>query len=264
MKLLQLKYDSSSEETLEYLKLRHTSYFATNKLSEPQMLRLIDQLKKKIEASNNPANHSLSKETKAFSLLGKNNSSGTGLSSNGTKQGAGFVSSSFPQISSKNEVPIGSAAAPLSLNFSLKPATKLNGSSPPPAPSASPDFDEYQDERFEEEFEEEIIEEDDDFPGLNWKQTEPPSSGKPGSGNNGGSSSKRKDEEENIYEKVDFNAMKLNKLSDQEVKKVKEQMDIDFNKKIIKPDDNNFVYDKREEFDPQSSNEWDEEILDDF
>jgi predicted RND superfamily exporter protein len=250
MKLLQLKGDSNNEEILEYLKLRHTSYFATNKLSEPQMLRLIEQLKKKIESGAN-----YSKESP--SILSKQNNLSTnkfGFKPN-SPQGTGLANSS---ISPKNlTLNSNSKKLPLlPLNISQKPVEIKKWKTPNP-----PAEDEYEEEGFEEDFEEEIIEDDEDISETTKKQL---SESRNNSQEKMKINSGRKEKDEGIYSKINFNEMHLNKLSDKEVQAVKEKMDIDFNKKIIKPGDQNFVYDKREEFDPQSSNEWDEEILDDF
>ena len=128
------------------------------------------------------------------------------------------------------------------------------------------DRDEYLEEEFDDDFdlEEEI---DDILPQTTKKPSGPTSSNEPIFSY----SSKKKsspidddEDDEDIYKKVDFNGMKLNKLNDQEVSAVKQQMDLDFHKKNVKPSDKDFVYDQREDFDPQCSNDWDEEILDDF
>lgn len=57
----------------------------------------------------------------------------------------------------------------------------------------------------------------------------------------------------------DANLLKdLNKLDNATVTAVKEQMDVEFNKKKLTKDDPNFVYDKVVEFDQNESNDWDD------
>lgn len=48
--------------------------------------------------------------------------------------------------------------------------------------------------------------------------------------------------------KVDYDTLDLNKLSDNELKKHKKNMDILYEKNFIKPNDPKFVYDKRMKF----------------
>ena len=50
----------------------------------------------------------------------------------------------------------------------------------------------------------------------------------------------------------------LNKLDNATVTAVKEQMDLEFNKKRLTKEDPNFVYDKEVEFDQNDSNDWDD------
>jgi len=49
-------------------------------------------------------------------------------------------------------------------------------------------------------------------------------------------------------------------MTDEELKKHKAQMDINFMKNQKKPGDEGFEYDKRETFIANQSNEWDEEF----
>lgn len=51
----------------------------------------------------------------------------------------------------------------------------------------------------------------------------------------------------------------LNMLTDEEIKKKKEEMDVNFNKNIISKDDPNYIYDKKVDFVAEESNDWDEE-----
>jgi CEP19-like protein len=47
---------------------------------------------------------------------------------------------------------------------------------------------------------------------------------------------------------VDYNTLNLNKLSDREIQMHKKKMDKQYEKNFVKPNDPNFVYDKRIEF----------------
>jgi len=49
MKLRQLKYDTKTEEVIEYLRKRHPLYFIANKVSVEQITDLINRLKFKIK-----------------------------------------------------------------------------------------------------------------------------------------------------------------------------------------------------------------------
>lgn len=49
-------------------------------------------------------------------------------------------------------------------------------------------------------------------------------------------------------DEVDYNSFNLNKLSDMELAKHKKKMDEQYNKNFVKPNDPNFVYDKRINF----------------
>jgi hypothetical protein len=48
--------------------------------------------------------------------------------------------------------------------------------------------------------------------------------------------------------KIDYSKLDLNKLSDTELARHKAEMDKDYQKKIIRPGDKDFVYDKRVDF----------------
>jgi len=61
-------------------------------------------------------------------------------------------------------------------------------------------------------------------------------------------------------EEIDYHNTDLNKMNDEELKKHKAQMDINFTKNQKKPGDEGFEYDKRETFIANQSNEWDEEF----
>jgi predicted transcriptional regulator len=49
MKLRHLKYDTKTEEVIEYLSKRHPLYFIANKISQEQITDLINRLKFKIK-----------------------------------------------------------------------------------------------------------------------------------------------------------------------------------------------------------------------
>jgi len=51
LKMPQLKWDSDTMETLEYLQKKHSQYFLGNKVSEPQIKNLIEKLKKKLQGT---------------------------------------------------------------------------------------------------------------------------------------------------------------------------------------------------------------------
>jgi len=48
MKLLKLKGDSDTYEMIDYLKNKHAMYFLNNKISETQLINLIEKLKKRV------------------------------------------------------------------------------------------------------------------------------------------------------------------------------------------------------------------------
>jgi len=68
------------------------------------------------------------------------------------------------------------------------------------------------------------------------------------------------DLEEDDQEKVDYTTTNLNKLSNDELQKHKDKMNVLFSKNQKKPGDAGFVYDKQEEFVPKEDNEWDEDF----
>ena len=57
--------------------------------------------------------------------------------------------------------------------------------------------------------------------------------------------------------------MNLNKLGDFELNKVKQDMDVDFNKNKLKPGDEGFEYDKRVDFDEieKVDGSWDDDMI---
>lgn len=63
---------------------------------------------------------------------------------------------------------------------------------------------------------------------------------------------------------VDLLRDDLNKIALRDVAKAKKKMDEQFLRNQVNPDDSGFQYDKRAEFQAEESNEWDEEVLDDF
>jgi hypothetical protein len=56
---------------------------------------------------------------------------------------------------------------------------------------------------------------------------------------------------------ISFSHSDLNKVSDEELKKAKAQMEIVYNLHRLKPDDERYVYDKRVDYDPDSDSSWD-------
>jgi len=67
------------------------------------------------------------------------------------------------------------------------------------------------------------------------------------------------DDAKNSEDEIDYNNTNLNKLSQEEVQKHKNKMDVLFNKNQKKPGDSGFIYDKQEEFAPAGDNEWDDD-----
>jgi CRISPR/Cas system CSM-associated protein Csm4 (group 5 of RAMP superfamily) len=67
------------------------------------------------------------------------------------------------------------------------------------------------------------------------------------------------DDAKNSDDEIDYNNTNLNKLSQEEVQKHKNKMDVLFNKNQKKPGESGFIYDKQEEFVPTGDNEWDED-----
>ena len=69
----------------------------------------------------------------------------------------------------------------------------------------------------------------------------------------------------NVIEKYSDPSIDLNKLSKEELDLVKGEMDVEFEKKQIKPGDENFKYDVEVDFEEgDESNEWDEGISSDY
>eukprot|EP01031_Cornospumella_fuschlensis_P032893 gene32893-39777_t len=66
-------------------------------------------------------------------------------------------------------------------------------------------------------------------------------------------------EEKNIDPNELLVNIDLNKVSDELNQKAKELMNKDFESRRLKPGDPGYVYDKRVEFAPSESNEWDED-----
>lgn len=66
--------------------------------------------------------------------------------------------------------------------------------------------------------------------------------------------------------KIDYSKLDLNKLSDTELARHKAEMDKDYQKKIIRPGDKDFVYDKRVDFSKAQKVDasWDEDEGDDY
>lgn len=63
---------------------------------------------------------------------------------------------------------------------------------------------------------------------------------------------------------LDLQETDLNKLNSKTIQAVKEKMDQHFFKNQVNKDDKDFVYDKRENFQGEESNEWDDDLEDDF
>lgn len=76
----------------------------------------------------------------------------------------------------------------------------------------------------------------------------------------GGSNGFWSDAEDDDDLEVDYDTANLNKLSNEQLQKHKQKMDIEFAKNQKKPGDPGFVYDVQEEFNPQEENEWDEDF----
>jgi CEP19-like protein len=246
---------------LAHIKKRHKNYFATGKINEGQILRFIDHLKKKVKSTNLPDSTAIGSKTP---LTGNFLSKTNVVESSSSRPGSA-LSSSKNGVSEPQKPTLFAKSTP----------------APPPKKNPSPlrqnnisaaDYNDYLNEDFDEDFEEEILDDEEEEispPKKPENQKNAPVNGKNGKNTQlfayGSKGKEEKNEDqEDIYGKIDFNQMNLNKMTDEEVKAAKEKMDIDFNKKIIKPTDKNFVYDKREEFDPQSSNDWDEEVLDNW
>jgi len=57
MKMPQLKWDSDTVETLEFLQKKHSQYFLGNRVSETQIKSLIEKLKKKLQGTAGAGAH---------------------------------------------------------------------------------------------------------------------------------------------------------------------------------------------------------------
>jgi hypothetical protein len=49
----------------------------------------------------------------------------------------------------------------------------------------------------------------------------------------------------------------LNKVTEEQLKEAKAQMEVIYDEKRLKPDDSNYEYDKRVDYDPESDSSWD-------
>jgi centrosomal protein CEP19 len=65
MKMLKLQSDTPTKHVLEYLKKKHYQYFMGTKISEPQLIALIEKMKKRLEISAGDAKPSKGRPTTA-------------------------------------------------------------------------------------------------------------------------------------------------------------------------------------------------------
>jgi centrosomal protein CEP19 len=225
MKLLKLKGDSDTYEMIDYLKNKHVQYFINNKISESQLKNLIEKLKKRVASGGD--------STSTFITTGgltdskkENNSAASKLGKLAPMAGNSnktTKSNTFWESENDNTTASNSKA---SLNLGSKPSLSSSA-------------------------------------GFNKKDDKKSEAKKSGSGNGFWDFEEielDEDGKDDATPKVDYSSTNLNKLSKAELDKHKQKMDVMFNKNQKKPGDNDFVYDKQEEFDPHEDNEWDEDL----
>jgi len=198
MKMSNLKHNTDTDDAVEALQKRNTQYFVNNKISDVQIKKFVERLKKKLQETQN-----------------KGSSTATWENSKGGSAGGKLAPiSGTPTNFGKKD----NALASSDINKDRAGAFNSRNSSAEKSKSAQKtgfwDFDALED--FE-------------------------------------------DDAQNSGDEIDYNNTNLNKLSQEEVQKHKNKMDVLFNKNQKKPGDTGFIYDKQEEFVPTGDNEWDED-----
>jgi centrosomal protein CEP19 len=225
MKMLKLKGDSDSQETVDYLRKRHAQYFTSNKISDEQIIALIDRLKKK---------------------LPKGGAAGNASTGTGAKKDALDLLFDSKLGAKKDEKKTPLTLAPTNTNSD---AAKLGKLAPLASNSTTKSNNVAKPDEEEDIFSKTSTNFWDKNKGANTTNTK---KDEPKAADFWGSEGEDED--------VDYNHTNLNKLSNEELKKHKDKMSVLFNQNQKKPGDADFIYDKQEEFDPQEENEWDEEF----
>jgi len=193
MKMSNLKHNTDTDDAVEALQKRNTQYFVNNKISDVQIKKFVERLKKKLQETQN-----------------KGSSTATWGNSKG--------GSTLGKLAPISSTPTNNALASSDINKDRAGAFNSRNSSAEKSKSAQKtgfwDFDALED--FE-------------------------------------------DDAKNSEDEIDYNNTNLNKLSQEEVQKHKNKMDVLFNKNQKKPGEAGFIYDKQEEFAATGENEWDED-----
>lgn len=277
MKIQTWNEKTEPVKVLECIKKRYGKYFANGKIKDDQLLRIIEKLKigcfkgqsKAINGINNDPIVSKKSRQESITKMADVKLEGRGIENDKMNQSPiismheksveKLLTNKEKTPTKKNEVKLPDLSPAKQIQKSQTPTPPSKTPIPTPKPIVSQQLKELPISRSEPQPEYSIIddfESIDDQPDCDFDDIPDDESEKP---------IKREKSEAELSNIDDINSSQvdLNKFGAKTVNKAKELMDEDFRKRQIGKDDENFEYDKRAEFEPDESNEWDVE-LDDF
>ncbi|EAR93493.1 hypothetical protein TTHERM_00424610 (macronuclear) [Tetrahymena thermophila SB210] len=267
MKLKKLQQDTDVKDAIEYLRIKHETYLNDDSITDDQLKSLVQRLQKRMSSGNKSsaktAKPSQAKVEKPKEPPKKSNSLAplTGNDFKGASSGIRGASTSSTTASSllTGSSQIRSQSA--SNSKTAAASSSIYGSKPSYLRGGNDDDDDEDDYENEEEVfkyawskkgagsiqTSKMSQQQDEYDYYKDDEDEEDQE------------DQEEDEDEDDY-KIDYNNYNLNKLSNEELQKHKDRMEVLFKKNNLKPGDKGFQYNIEQDFNPDESNEWDEDI----
>ena len=267
MKIRKINTETDTKKVLRGIKKRYARYFIDGKIKDNQMTRLIDKLKNGIQINNNSSlvfkkkrNPSMIEGSNSM-VISKVNKENKTQSNRLKESGITKLNEEMMNFSHKKQPVVTTIDDKEKDLLSHRKKEEMKEEFNDEFDDLNDGFDDL-DEDFDtigSEFDDGFDEiEDDGFDEIEDDDLEEKNS--------------QKEEELDILEEPiteisnlsqkNLNELDLNKYNSHTVDKIKQKMDEQFLQKQVNKGDEGFTYDKRQEFNPDESNEWDDESFD--
>ncbi|KAL4480248.1 hypothetical protein ABPG74_020764 [Tetrahymena malaccensis] len=266
MKLKKLQEDTDVKDAIDYLRKKHETYLNDDQITDDQLKSLVQHLQKRI-SSGNKANSKIAKPSQAKVEKSKEppkkSNSLAPLTGNDFKGASSGIRGANTSSTTASSLLTGSSQIRSSSASNQKTAaasSSIYGNKPSYLRGGNDDEDEDDYENEEEVFKyawskkgagsiqtSKMSQQQDEYDYYKDDDDEEDQE------------DQEEDEDEDDY-KIDYNNYNLNKLSNEELQKHKDKMEVLFKKNNLKPGDKGFQYNIEQDFNPDESNEWDEDI----
>ncbi|KAL4506088.1 hypothetical protein ABPG72_013849 [Tetrahymena utriculariae] len=267
MKLKKLQEDTDVKDAIEYLRKKHETYLNDDKITDDQLKSLVQHLQKRI-SSGNKANTKTAKPSQAKVEKSKEppkkSNSLAPLNGNDFKGASSGIRGANTSSTAASSLLTGSSQIRSSSASNSKTAAASSGIyGSKPSYLRSRNDDDYDVDDYENE--EEVFKYAWSKKGAGSIQTSKMSQQQDeydyykDDEDDEDQEDQEEDEDQDDY-KIDYHNYNLNKLSNEELQKHKDKMEVLFKQNSRKPGDKGFQYNVEQDFNPDESNEWDEDV----